>query len=61
MDKAWLVQRFAQIPSDIRSRITTADYSHTERVCPQKMPIGQLMKDAYAEFSGTENGTGNDY
>lgn len=45
-----VAQRFAQIPSKIRSKIDSSDYSIAEKECPQKMPITQLMKEAYAEL-----------
>ena len=38
-------QRFAQMPSGIQSKIESSDYSNA-----QKMPIAQLMKEAYLEF-----------
>lgn len=47
----WSVKRFAQIPLDIRAKIATSDYSTAERICPQKMPIAQLMNEAYAELN----------
>jgi uncharacterized protein len=45
------IKRFEQIPIDIRSMITSSDYSGAERICPPKMPIAQLMKEAYTELS----------
>lgn len=42
---------FAQIPIEIRSKINSSDYSIAEKICPQKMPIAQLMKEAYTELS----------
>jgi predicted aldo/keto reductase-like oxidoreductase len=46
----WAAQRFAQMPSEIQSKIVIGDYSSAEKICPQKMPITQLMKEAYLEF-----------
>ena len=46
----WAAQRFAQMPSEIRSKIAISDYSSAEKICPQKMPITQLMKEAYLEL-----------
>jgi uncharacterized protein len=46
----WAAQRFSQISSEIQSKISISDYSNAEELCPQKMPIAQLMKDAYFEF-----------
>lgn len=46
-----MVKKFQQIPLEIRSRINSSDYSSAEKICPQKMPIGQLMKEAYDQFN----------
>lgn len=46
----WAAQRFAQMPSEIRSKIESSDYSSAEKECPQKMPITQLMKEASWEL-----------
>lgn len=46
----WIAQRFAQIPNEIQIKIAISDYSGAEKVCPQKMPITQLMKEAYLEL-----------
>jgi predicted aldo/keto reductase-like oxidoreductase len=42
---------FRKIPLDIRLQMANADYSAAEQRCPQKMPIGQLMREAVEEFS----------
>jgi predicted aldo/keto reductase-like oxidoreductase len=41
---------FAEMPSEVRSKIANSDYSGAEKMCPQKMPIARLMKEAYTEF-----------
>lgn len=41
---------FARIPPEIRNKILDSDYSAAERLCPQKMPIAQFMKEAYTEL-----------
>lgn len=46
----WVAQRFAQMPSEVKSKIVNSDYSNAEKICPQKMPITQLMKEAYLEL-----------
>jgi predicted aldo/keto reductase-like oxidoreductase len=46
-----IAKKFQQIPPEIRARINSSDYSNSEKICPQKMPIGQLMKEAYDQFS----------
>jgi hypothetical protein len=44
-------KKFEQIAIEIRERINSSDYSGAENICPQKMPIAQLMNEAYVEFS----------
>lgn len=46
-----VAKMFAQIPIEIRSKINSSDYSIAEKKCPQKMPIAQLMKEAYMELN----------
>lgn len=49
---AWIEKKFTQdIPFEIRDKINSSDYSIAEKICPQRMPIAQLMKEAYKEFS----------
>ena len=48
--REWVAKKFAQMPSEIRSKIANSNYSSAEKVCPQKMPITQLMKEAYLEL-----------
>lgn len=43
-------KRFEQIPVEIRNRITGADCSGAEKICPQKMQIARFMKEAYFEL-----------
>jgi uncharacterized protein len=43
---------FAQIPAELRSKLLDSDYAKAERACPQKIPIAQLMKEAYLELNG---------
>lgn len=43
--------RFQQLSPEIRERIKSSDYSSAEKLCPQKMPISQLMQEAYDIFS----------
>jgi len=37
---------FASIDADIRDRLMHLDYSGAEAVCPQRLPIGQIVKEA---------------
>lgn len=46
-----MLKKFEKIPIEIRNRINSSDYSGAEKICPQRMQIGQLMKEAYMEFS----------
>ncbi|MGC8494770.1 MAG: aldo/keto reductase [Syntrophobacteraceae bacterium] len=43
---------FAKIPQETRSMMMDGDHSNAESVCPQAMPIGQLMREACLEFNG---------
>jgi len=42
---------FAQIPSDVRGRLLTADYSLAEACCPQRMPIAGLVAEAVEKLA----------
>ncbi len=46
-----ILKRFEQIPIEIQNKITGTDYSGAEKICPQKMQIARLMKEAYFELS----------
>lgn len=39
---------FASIPPEVRKRLAEIDYSPAERLCPQRLRIGSLMKHASA-------------
>lgn len=43
--------QFQKIPLRARRQMIVADYSQAEQKCPQKMPIGKLMKEAVRELS----------
>jgi hypothetical protein len=45
-----VAQRFAKMPSGILNKISSSNYSSAEKICPQKMPITRLMKEAYLEL-----------
>ena len=49
-NRALAAMAFARIPSDIRSKIASSDYSLAEEKCPQRMAIAQRMKEAWREF-----------
>ncbi len=37
---------FRALPQDVRGRLAQHDYSAAERACPQRLPIGDLMRQA---------------
>lgn len=37
---------FREFPADVRVRLTQVDYSTAERVCPHRLPIAHLMREA---------------
>jgi predicted aldo/keto reductase-like oxidoreductase len=43
--------QFKKIPLRTRRQMVVTDYSLAEQMCPQKMPIGNLMKAAVMEFA----------
>jgi predicted aldo/keto reductase-like oxidoreductase len=43
--------QFKTIPEDIRLQMLNLDYSLAEQKCPQKMAIGNLMREAFKELS----------
>ena len=48
--REWAKNRFAQIPIEIRRKIAYSDFSDAEKICPQQMPIAQLLKEACIEL-----------
>ena len=42
--------RFRKIPPDIRTRMSTADYSEAQQRCPRRLAIGKLMQEALEEL-----------
>ncbi len=49
-DRDAAITEFKKLPSTTRQKMAAADYSIAERKCPQKMPIGRLMREALAEL-----------
>lgn len=37
---------FSQIPKGLRGRLTSMDFTEAERLCPQRLAVGQLVKEA---------------
>jgi len=50
-DEAKAQQLFKEIPSSIRKNLISMDYTQAEKVCPQKLPIGMLIKEAVKKLS----------
>ena len=42
---------FNGLPLDTRRLMTETDYTRAEGRCPQRMPIGRLMREAIVELS----------
>jgi predicted aldo/keto reductase-like oxidoreductase len=45
---------FNKFPRRTRQQLAHFDYSKAEHLCPQKMPISELMKEAVAVFTGND-------
>jgi hypothetical protein len=43
--------RFQALPAEVRAAMARLDYSAAEARCPQKMPIGRLMREALIELA----------
>ena len=39
-------EAFATLPDEVRARLTQIDYSHAEKICPQRLAITRLMHEA---------------
>ena len=50
-DRSHAIALFKEIPEKVRAKIASLDYSLAEKRCPQKMEIGNLMKEALEELS----------
>ncbi len=50
-ERGYAADRFKTIPENIRRQMADADYSSAEKRCPQRMAIGQLMREAIKELS----------
>lgn len=48
--KEWAAKRFAQLSRDIRNKMAHCSFASAEKICPQKMPITQLLKEAQLEL-----------
>ena len=50
-DRTHAIELFKDIPEKVRAKIASLDYSSAEKQCPQKMAIGNLMRDALKELA----------
>lgn len=50
-DRDYAAGRFHEIPQSVRTQLPTLDYSVAEAYCPQKLPIGKLMREAVEELA----------
>jgi predicted aldo/keto reductase-like oxidoreductase len=50
-DRDYAVTEFKNISENSRGQLTELDYSLAEQRCPQKIPIGKLIKEAIEELS----------
>ena len=46
----WAREHFANLPASMRRELANADFSAAEARCPQRMPIGRLMREALEDF-----------
>jgi hypothetical protein len=49
-DRNHAIALFRDIPEKVRAKIASLDYSSAEKRCPQKMAIGNLMREALKEL-----------
>lgn len=45
-DRAYAREIFASIPADVRRHLASIDFSAAERVCPNRLPITELVREA---------------
>ena len=50
-DREQAKETFARLPEEARRQILHIDFSPAERCCPQKLAIGQLMREAVDELA----------
>jgi len=50
-DKQLARQSFAEIPAEVRVKLSSIDYSAAEARCPQRIPIGRLMREAVEKLA----------
>jgi len=50
-DRGMAMALFNKLPADEKASILTTDYSKAERCCPQKIEIGNVLKNTYEAFT----------
>ena len=46
----WAREHFGNLPASMRRELACADFRAAEARCPQRMPIGRLMREALEDF-----------
>ena len=49
-DQALAASLFDRMPGSVRETLASGDFSHAESVCPNRLPIGRLMREAVQEL-----------
>jgi hypothetical protein len=47
----WAREHFGQLPPSVVGELARMDFSAAEACCPQRMPIGRLMREALEDFA----------
>ncbi len=47
----WAREHFGTLPASVHHELARADFSAAEACCPQRMPIGRLMREALEDFA----------
>jgi uncharacterized protein len=50
-DRDYAVAQFNRIPENLRFQMADLDYTPAEKICPQNIAIGRLMREALAELA----------
>ena len=50
-DRATAMHLFNQLPAQMRTQLSAVDYTAAEQCCPQKLPIGAVMKRVINELT----------
>jgi hypothetical protein len=50
-DRNTALALFKALPAEIRANISKADYSKAEKLCPQKIQIGKVLKKTYEDLN----------